>query len=739
MAEIGKLWVTIEARSEDLLKGLEKAQAQISNTAKSAEKIGKTISGVGRTFTIAGAAITGAMGLAVNSFVTAGDAVAKMSKRTGIGTTALQELGFVAERSGTNLSAVEVSVKRMSRVINDAEQGLSTAVRSLESLNLTIEELQNLSPEEQFTKLSEAIASVENPTKRAALAQEIFGRSGTQLLPMLSEGAEGLRNMRKEAHLYANVMDEATVAAAENLNDRMGDLKASFTAIVQTVAVAVLPTVLDFIKKAQDLAISVRAWVKENQELFNTISKVVLIAGAVLAVLGPTLLILGQLIAAMGSVKVAVAAVIGTMKLLGGSLLALNPPIAIITAAVIALGAVWYKTFSDAAQATRDLDRATIGALNKQSEIKKRVDEGVAVWKQYGDTSAASLLKNKITADEAKRAMEGLFILASQVHGEERQKWNERALLYKSVYKTLVEQAQSARKATSAMSQEEMEEIAEYETAKMEALERIAEMEMSRLQSLEGKIRQGLENKKMMLEEERLFAIENASMMGLEIDQINEFYAQKERERRFAAWQEALSMSKNILGQISAIYAQHFQNRSLEIDNWEKQHKDALAASGASEEALAAGTKAIEEEAARRRKQLLHEKARQEKDMALMSATVNTAAAVVQALATGGPIVGPILAGIVGALGAVQIAMIAAQPLPALAQGGLAFGPTMAMVGDNMNASVNPEVIAPLSDLDRVIGSKSQTINIYLDGRVIAQAAAENMPEILSLHGAAAV
>ena len=41
---------------------------------------------------------------------------------------------------------------------------------------------------------------------------------------------------------------------------------------------------------------------------------------------------------------------------------------------------------------------------------------------------------------------------------------------------------------------------------------------------------------------------------------------------------------------------------------------------------------------------------------------------------------------------------------PALAEGGLAFGPTMAMVGDNRNAGVDPEVIAPLSKLKAMLG-----------------------------------
>jgi tape measure domain-containing protein len=41
---------------------------------------------------------------------------------------------------------------------------------------------------------------------------------------------------------------------------------------------------------------------------------------------------------------------------------------------------------------------------------------------------------------------------------------------------------------------------------------------------------------------------------------------------------------------------------------------------------------------------------------------------------------------------------------PKLAEGGLAFGPTMATVGDNRNAGVDPEVIAPLSKLKSMMG-----------------------------------
>ena len=42
--------------------------------------------------------------------------------------------------------------------------------------------------------------------------------------------------------------------------------------------------------------------------------------------------------------------------------------------------------------------------------------------------------------------------------------------------------------------------------------------------------------------------------------------------------------------------------------------------------------------------------------------------------------------------------------MPALANGGLAYGPTTALIGDNRNARIDPEVIAPLSKLKDMMG-----------------------------------
>jgi tape measure domain-containing protein len=59
---------------------------------------------------------------------------------------------------------------------------------------------------------------------------------------------------------------------------------------------------------------------------------------------------------------------------------------------------------------------------------------------------------------------------------------------------------------------------------------------------------------------------------------------------------------------------------------------------------------------------------------------------------------------IAAAAGGVAKSLIMKIGAPKLAEGGLAFGPTMATVGDNRNSRVDPEVIAPLSKLKSMMG-----------------------------------
>lgn len=75
---------------------------------------------------------------------------------------------------------------------------------------------------------------------------------------------------------------------------------------------------------------------------------------------------------------------------------------------------------------------------------------------------------------------------------------------------------------------------------------------------------------------------------------------------------------------------------------------------------------------------------------------------------------GPAAPFVIGATLAGMMAIVNSLNIPKLAKGGLAFGPTLSMVGDNMNARVDPEVIAPLSKLKDMMGGNQ--VEVY--GRI---------------------
>ena len=127
----------------------------------------------------------------------------------------------------------------------------------------------------------------------------------------------------------------------------------------------------------------------------------------------------------------------------------------------------------------------------------------------------------------------------------------------------------------------------------------------------------------------------------------------------------------------------------------------------------------LEEDSFKRSKAIAKKKAKAEKAMALFNAIVSVASQVAANVAV------PPLAVAIGAAGAVQIAAIAAAPLPQFADGGIVSGPTMGLMGEYAGARSNPEVIAPLDKLKSLMGNQNIDVNVtgHLDSEGIQIAA----------------
>jgi len=281
--EIGDAKLTISAE--------DKTQEAFNKVNKSSQNMAANFKKAGVAITAVGVGLVLALGKMVNSYSKAGDEVAKMAKRTGFATETLSELRHVAELSGTELGSIEKAIKKMSKTIIDADRGLETYARAFEELGLDIGQLRAMKPEEQFWTIASAIGDLEDQTLKAALAQEVFGRAGTELLPMLAEGSEAIAAQRQEAHDLGIVFDETAAKAAEDFEDAKTRLKTAFTGISASMAQTIMPALTDFIDKIKDAMQKVIEWTKEHPKLTEAIMKFGVALTALTLTGGPMLLL----------------------------------------------------------------------------------------------------------------------------------------------------------------------------------------------------------------------------------------------------------------------------------------------------------------------------------------------------------------------------------------------------------------------------------------------------------------
>lgn len=327
---------------------MQKVNDAFAKTNSDLQKFGKSMQKVGASFAAVGGAITAALGVAVKSLANAADVADDTAKRTGLTVEAVQELGYVAKMTGSNLATVEVALRTMQKGLTDSGTESAAFTSALETLGLSLAELRAMNPQAQFDALSQAIAGVTDPSQRAGLAMTVFGRAGTALLPMLAEGADGIAKLKDEAHKYGYVMSQEVAEAGSNFNDNLDRLKGSLGGLAQQVVAGLLPTLNSLVKCAADVVTGIKEWINNNPNLVSTLAHVAASVGAVLTVFG-------ALVAACGSWIALAPAVGAAWTIATGPIGVTIMAIAGVVAGIVALWKNWDKVCHYMAQAWNTL------------------------------------------------------------------------------------------------------------------------------------------------------------------------------------------------------------------------------------------------------------------------------------------------------------------------------------------------------------------------------------------------
>lgn len=217
------------------------------------------------------------------------DSFDKMSQRVGMSSETLSELSYAATLSGTSIERVEDSFKGLTQKIVEAVNKGGDADALFSSIGISAQDLAASNPEEQFYKVADAISNISDPTRRAAVAMQVFGESGRELLPLLSGGSAGLNEMRTEARELGATVSTSSAAMGAEFGDAMTRIKTATNGIKNEFLVALTPTLI----KASEHLKNILSFVSTMARRFPTTTSTIVtfgtaIAGAAYAVKGLT-------------------------------------------------------------------------------------------------------------------------------------------------------------------------------------------------------------------------------------------------------------------------------------------------------------------------------------------------------------------------------------------------------------------------------------------------------------------
>lgn len=187
------------------------------------------------TLAVAGIAAFGAAANAlINGLSALDDRVEKLgntASKLGTSFEFVQVLDEAARRSGTSIETVSAAFGRLQKNITGVDEESKTAAAALATIGVTAEELQALSPEEQYRLIGQRLSEIEDPAKRSATATQLFGKSGADLLPFFNNLGKAAADIK----LFGAAISEIDRGRIDNLGDAFDDVFVSLQGLGQSV------------------------------------------------------------------------------------------------------------------------------------------------------------------------------------------------------------------------------------------------------------------------------------------------------------------------------------------------------------------------------------------------------------------------------------------------------------------------------------------------------------------------
>ncbi len=203
-----------------------------------AKNLANAVKGVGTAFKalFAAAAIAGFSRL-VTGAIDSADAFGKLSTRTGIAASKLQAYANAGKLADVSQSDLETGLRTLARTQAEAADGVATYADAYAKLGVSVKKADgSLKPSDQLLgEIADKFEDLPNGPEKAAVAMDIFGRSGSKLITLLNGGTEALGKFNYET-------SENFAKNAEFFNDQISILAIQFDGFRKQLADFLLPT-----------------------------------------------------------------------------------------------------------------------------------------------------------------------------------------------------------------------------------------------------------------------------------------------------------------------------------------------------------------------------------------------------------------------------------------------------------------------------------------------------------------
>lgn len=249
-----------ETAADKLGDEIKETGKQSDDAGGKFEKFGSVMKSVGKALAVTMVAIGTAAVAAgkklwdmANDVAEAGDAIDKTSQKIGISAESYQEWDYVFQRCGADVNNLQTGMKKLSGVITDAAGGSDSAAQKLSAVGLSIEDLNGKSQDEQLSIVIAALQDMESGAARTAAANDLLGKSATDMAAVLNMTAEETEALKQEAQDYGMVMSNDAVAASAAFEDSLTRMQGTIGGLKNRMVGELLPGITMIMDGLSDL------------------------------------------------------------------------------------------------------------------------------------------------------------------------------------------------------------------------------------------------------------------------------------------------------------------------------------------------------------------------------------------------------------------------------------------------------------------------------------------------------